>query len=65
MLAVYGIILAFEGWRDFFELAVPNAGIVLSSLGGAALAVTGLWLTDDRFVPALGQGERRGGTPVP
>jgi magnesium-transporting ATPase (P-type) len=53
MLVIYAAVLASEGLRDFFELAVPNAGVVLSSLGGAALAITGLWLTDDRFVPAL------------
>jgi len=65
MLAVYGLILAFASWRGFFELAVPNAGIVLSSLGGAALAITGLWLTDDRFVPSLRRAEPRGERPVP
>ena len=26
LLALYGVILAFGGPRDFFELAVPNAG---------------------------------------
>ncbi len=57
MLAIYIVILASAGLRDFFELAVPNAGVVLSSLGGATLAITGLWLTDDRFVPALRAGE--------
>jgi magnesium-transporting ATPase (P-type) len=49
MLALYLIILVFPGPRDFFELAVPNAAIVLTSLGGSVLAIAGLWLTDDRF----------------
>ncbi len=74
MLAIYAVILASAGLRDFFELTVPNAGVVLSSLGGATLAITGLWLTDDRFVPALGDSgppsepaddEFESGRPVP
>jgi hypothetical protein len=53
------------GWsRDFFDLTFLNAGIVVSSLGGAALAVAGLWLTDDRFVPNL-RGEEPAERPVP
>ena len=32
---------------------------------GAALAITGLWLTDDRFVPALGSEEGSSDRPVP
>ena len=53
MLGLYGVVLALEGTRDFFELAVPNAGIILSAIGGSAFAIGGLWLTDDRFVPTL------------
>ena len=54
LLVLYALILAFPGPRDFFSLAVPNAGVVVSSLGGAVLAVVGLVLTDDRFVPHVG-----------
>jgi cation-transporting ATPase E len=54
LLALYCLVLAFAGTRSFFQLAVPNAGIILSALGGSAVAIGGLWLTDDRFVPALG-----------
>jgi hypothetical protein len=59
MLGLYFLVLAFSGMRDFFELAVPNAGIILSALGGSALAIGGLWLTDDRFVPNLGPPKRK------
>ena len=53
LLALYGIVLALEVTRSFFDLAVPNAAIVLCSLGGSALAISALWLTDDRFVPGI------------
>ena len=59
MLGLYGVVLALEGTRDFFELAVPNAGIILSAIGGSAFAIGGLWLTDDRFVPTLGVSKRK------
>jgi P-type E1-E2 ATPase len=58
MVVLYGLVLAFEGTRDFFQLAVPNAAIVLSAIGGSAVAICGLWLTDDRFVPAVGLPKR-------
>ncbi len=59
MLGLYGVVLALEGTRDFFELAVPNVGIILSAIGGSAFAIGGLWLTDDRFVPTLGEPKRK------
>jgi len=59
LLALYVLILAFPGPRSFFALAVPSAGVVLSSIGGATLAIVGLMLTDDRFVPRV----RVGGSP--
>jgi magnesium-transporting ATPase (P-type) len=37
--------------HNFFELAVPNAAILLSSAGGIGLSIVGLWLTGERFVP--------------
>jgi cation-transporting ATPase E len=37
--------------HNFFELAVPNAAILLSSAGGISLSIVGLWLTGERFVP--------------
>jgi cation-transporting P-type ATPase E len=61
----YCLVLAFGFTRDFFELAVPNASIVLCSLGGAAVAIIGLALTDDRFVPPLRKAESARDRPVP
>lgn len=40
--------------REFFELASPNAAILLSAAGGIGLAIGGLWLTGERFVPGRG-----------
>ncbi len=51
MLILYILVLAFPATRDFFELAVPNAAIILSALGGSLLAVLGLASMDERFVP--------------
>ncbi|HTZ04852.1 MAG TPA: HAD-IC family P-type ATPase [Gaiellaceae bacterium] len=53
MLVLYALVLAAPGVREFFALTVPDVGAVLISLGGAALAIAGLWLTDDRFVPGV------------
>jgi P-type E1-E2 ATPase len=53
MLVVYALVLA-GGWtRDFFDLAVPGVWEVVAILGGTGLAVGGLVLTDDRFVPRM------------
>jgi cation-transporting ATPase E len=53
LLAVYVLVLA-GGWtRDFFELAVPGAWEIVAILGGAGLAIGGLVLTDQRFVPRV------------
>ena len=51
MLLLYAIVLAFPGTRHFFALSIPGPGGIFLALAGAALAVGGLWLTDDRFVP--------------
>jgi cation-transporting ATPase E len=51
MLVLYAFVVALPGMRDFFALTVPGAGGVFIALAGSALAVAGLWLTDDRFVP--------------
>jgi cation-transporting P-type ATPase E len=49
MAALYGAALALPFSRNFFELAVPMPKLVAIALAGAAIAVTGLVLTDDRF----------------
>jgi cation-transporting P-type ATPase E len=51
MLVLYALVVAAPGTRHFFALTIPGPGGVFLALAGAALAVTGLWLTDDRFVP--------------
>jgi cation-transporting P-type ATPase E len=51
MLVLYALVLAAPGTRHFFALTIPGPGGVFLALAGAALAVAGLWLTDDRFVP--------------
>ncbi len=46
LLAAYVVILILPATRSFFALAAPSVGIVVCSLGGAALAIGGLWLMD-------------------
>jgi cation-transporting ATPase E len=55
LLIVYLLVLLTPGLREFFELAGLDPVIVILSLIGAGLAVTGLWLTDERFVPWQGR----------
>jgi P-type E1-E2 ATPase len=54
MLLLYVLVVAFEGTRHFFELDVPGFWSLVGILGGTGLAIVGLVLTDDRFVPDLG-----------
>ena len=54
LLGLYGVVLAVPSTREFFELAVPSPAAWATALVGAGLAVAGLWLTDDRFVPGRG-----------
>lgn len=51
MAALYGAALALPWSRRFFELAVPMPELVAIALAGAVIAVAGLALTDDRFLP--------------
>jgi magnesium-transporting ATPase (P-type) len=53
MLVLYLLAIAFPGTRHFFALTIPGPGGIFLALAGAALAVGGLWLTDDRFVPGV------------
>ncbi len=61
LLGAYVFILAVPWTREFFELAVPGPAACLTALGGAGLAATSLWLTDERFAPG---GEARLGSAV-
>ncbi len=51
LLALYFLVLSLAGGREFFDVAVPGPAILLASLAGIALAIIGLVLTDERFVP--------------
>jgi cation-transporting ATPase E len=51
MLVLFALVVAAPFTRHFFSLSTPGLGGVLVAIGGAALAIAGLWLTDDRFVP--------------
>jgi cation-transporting P-type ATPase E len=53
MLGVYALLIATPGVRSFFALTVLGPGGVVIALAGASLAIAGLWLTDDRFVPGV------------
>jgi cation-transporting P-type ATPase E len=53
MLVLYALVLAAPATRHFFALDVPGPGGIFLALAGAVLAVAGLWLTDDRFVPGV------------
>ena len=53
LVVLYALLLAWGGARDFFELAVPGFWSLVAILGGTALAIAGLALTDERFVPAV------------
>ena len=64
LFVLYMLVLVFEGTRDFFMLSQPTAAIMLCSIGGSALAITGLWLTDDRFVPGIRLPKRPPRRPV-
>jgi cation-transporting ATPase E len=55
LLFIYVLVLLTPGLREFFELASLGPVIVIVSTFGAALAVGGLWLTDERFVPWQGR----------
>jgi cation-transporting P-type ATPase E len=50
LLVIYLLALAWPGSQSFFSLDPSAGGIVIATFG-AALAIVGLWLTDDRFVP--------------
>jgi magnesium-transporting ATPase (P-type) len=51
MLGLFVLVMAVPAARHFFALDAPGVGGVFVVWLGAALAIAGLWLTDDRFVP--------------
>jgi cation-transporting ATPase E len=53
LFVLYVLVVAWGPARHFFELAVPGAWSIVAIVGGTALAIAGLALTDARFVPDL------------
>jgi magnesium-transporting ATPase (P-type) len=51
LLILYGLTLASDAMRGFFALSMPGPAVLAISIVGSAMAVAGLWVIDDRFVP--------------
>ncbi len=51
LLVLYVAVLAVGPVREFFALVVPGIWALVATAGGVTLAVGGLVLTDERFVP--------------
>jgi magnesium-transporting ATPase (P-type) len=51
LLAGYVLVLAVPWLRHFFALVAPRPSIVAPALAGALIAVSGLAVLDDRFIP--------------
>ncbi len=51
MGSLYLLVLVVPWAREFFALSAPTFGIVGITLAGSVIAIAGLAVTDDRFVP--------------
>ncbi|WP_217914106.1 HAD-IC family P-type ATPase [Miltoncostaea marina] len=51
LFALYLVVLELPAWRGFFEVSGLDAAVVICSLLGAGLAIGGLVLMDERFLP--------------
>lgn len=51
LAGAYGAVLVLSTTRSFFALALPSPGVLAIAVAGACIAVAGLWLSDERFVP--------------
>lgn len=51
MGSLYALVLVLPWVREFFALSHPTLGIVGIALAGSAVAIAGLAVTGDRFVP--------------
>jgi cation-transporting P-type ATPase E len=70
LLVLYVLVVAFGSTRSFFELVIPGAWAFVGIVGGASLAVFGLYATDERFVPralsdAFARGREQAARPLP
>ena len=52
LAGLYVVVLITPPVRRFFDLAAFDPALIVIAAFGAVLAVTGLWFTDDRFVPS-------------
>jgi cation-transporting P-type ATPase E len=51
LVAMFFVVLAADGLRHFFGLTTPGPWGLLAIVGGTGVAISGLILTDDRFLP--------------
>lgn len=51
LLIGYVLVLLVPFARDFFSLALPGPAVLGPALAGAVLAIGGLAVLDDRFIP--------------
>ena len=51
LVATFFVVMAADGLRHFFGLTTPGPWGFLAILGGTAVSIAGLILTDDRFLP--------------
>jgi cation-transporting ATPase E len=61
LLIAYVLVLLVPFARDFFSLASPSIAVVALALAGATLAIGGLAVLDNRFIPGRGAGTPSGG----
>jgi cation-transporting P-type ATPase E len=62
MLLGYLLILLVPFARDFFALAAPSVSVFAPAVAGASIAIAGLSVLDDRFIPGRGAGAPVGET---
>jgi len=53
LAVLYAVVLAVPYARSFFALALPSPAMLAVAAAGTCIAIAGLWLSDDRFVPWL------------
>jgi hypothetical protein len=63
LAAVYVLVLLVPFSRSFFALARPNLAIALIAAGGCLVAICGLVLSFDSFIPGRGQAQSANQTP--
>jgi magnesium-transporting ATPase (P-type) len=62
---LYVVVMIFPFARNFYALDVPSPLAFLAAVGGSVLAIAGLALTDDRFIPGAASRNQARVTPGP